>query len=111
MTAIKLIAATTLAFTLLTLGMASTAHANTAEQNQKLEQSFEVECTSATYGNDGKCWVKGTQTGEQSQKIALRKGLKAHKPVDTALDGITLLAAGALVTTGVSAVLLKNRIK
>lgn len=113
MTAIKLIAATTLAFTLLTLGMASTAHAQTAEQNQKLEQEFEVECNSGSYGQNTTCKVKGSQTGEQYQKISgrLRDGVMYHKPVDTALDSVTLLAAGALITAGVSAAVIKNKIK
>ncbi len=110
MNTIKYVAATSLALGLLTLGMVSPVFANTAEQNQKLEQEFEVQCNSGAYGQTSTCKVLGKQFGEQSQKIALRDGIKPHKVVDTALDFQSMAAVGAVVSTGVGAAILKRKV-
>jgi len=109
MNVFKYIAATALALVLLT-GIASPALANTAEQKQKLEQEFEVQCNSGSYGQTSTCKVLGKQFGEQSQKIALRQGIKPHKVADTALDFQTMTAIGAIVSTGIGAAVLKRKV-
>lgn len=108
----KYLIALSLAFGLLTIAMPTTVFAanDSAEQRQKLEQKFEVECTAGNYGNNT-CKVLGVQTGEQYQKIALRNGIKPHKPADTALDLPALIALGGIATTGAGALYLRNKLK
>jgi len=107
MSIFKYIAAATLALSILTLGMVTQAQANTTEQNQKLEQEFEVECSSGSYDQKTTCKVKGTQTGEQTQRTIRR--ITYHKPVDTALDFPTLVGLGSILTVGTVALVIKAR--
>lgn len=109
MTLIKYLTATTLALALLMAAMPTIANAQTAEQKQELEQSYEVECTTANYGQ-GTCKVKGVQTGKQYQRIAIAsRSAMYHKPADTAVDTATMAALGAVLTTGVTAAIIKRK--
>ncbi|MBP9820025.1 hypothetical protein KBC79_04815 [Candidatus Woesebacteria bacterium] len=83
------------------------------EQEQKLNQTLEIECEVGAYGQTSKCTAKGEQSGEQKQKIVFKNGTvlgKVHVPVDTALDYQTMGAALVTMGTGASAVMLKRKI-
>lgn len=109
----RLITASTLALALMVGIFTSPAFAETSvEQNQKLEQELEVECTAGAYGQDSTCKAYGKQVGEQSQKVlgVFREDgsfVKIHKPVDTGLDSPTLAGVTGIVLTGSAAAYLK----
>jgi len=105
----KLILATTIASGLLVGAMPTTALANSAEQNQKLEQEFEVECTTGSYGQNSTCKAKGKQTGEQHQEFTLRNGkmIQKHKVLDTGLDTMSMATVTGVFATGAAAMVVK----
>lgn len=112
MTVIRYITATSLALALMATVFVSPVLAETtAEQNQKLEQEVEVECSVTGYG-ESKCKARGKQTGEQSQKIlgVFRQDgtfVPTHKTVNTGLDNYSLALVSGTVIAGSAAAYLK----
>ena len=92
----KLILATTIASGLLVGAMPTTALADTAEQNQKLQQEIEFECTTGSYGQNSTCKATASQSGEQRQRI--------YTVTMATVSGILAVGATALV------VKIKNRV-
>lgn len=91
----------------------SPVFANQAEQSQKLDQEFEVECkSSGTYGQDTNCKVTGKQSGEQKQRIQIlgvtHDASKIGAGLDTQMAAIFGLFMIAGLTSGV--LLVKNKI-
>jgi len=98
MKAVKFIIALALAAGLLITVFVNQAMADTAEQSQHLNQTYDVTCNTSGYGQSS-CHVLGTQTADQSQKIVLRAGVKpVGKLADTGLD--TAMTAGSVLTVG-----------
>ncbi len=108
----KLILATTIASGLLVGAMPTTALADTAEQNQKLQQEIEFECTTGSYGQNSTCKATASQSGEQRQRIYTRDGVKFHKVLDTGLDTVTMATVSGILAVGATALVvkIKNRV-
>jgi hypothetical protein len=105
---LKLITAITLAATLMVVAMPTMASAETLEQNQKLEQELEIECTSGAYGQNTTCKAKGKQNGEQKQKMegsfnSRGQYIRRHKVANTGLDTMTLTAVAGTLIVGSTA--------
>jgi len=84
----------------------------TAEQEQKLNQEIEIECTTGSYGQNSTCKATASQSGEQRQRIlgVFRKDGKfvpVHKPVDTGLDTATMAMVSGTLIAGSTAAFLK----
>ena len=109
----KLVIALTLAVALLVIAMPTTVSAEEDKQTQtqKLEQSYEVECTTGSYGQST-CKVKGTNTGEQTQTQYIRRAdgriIRVHKPVNTGVPA-ALIGGSAIVSVVGAGVLLAKR--
>ncbi len=110
----KLITSSILSTGLL-LSSVSSVFAQVASQEQQLDQNVKVNCTTGAYGQSSTCTAEGTQSGSQSQYLALDKTRKlicrkdgscmyAHDTVNAGVDPLTLLASGltsvGLMTAG-----------
>jgi len=76
------------------------------EQSQA--QKLKIECTTGSYGQSSTCKAEGEQ--KQAQKIVYRNGKFYHKPVDTALDTQTAVAASGIMVIGLAAYLANKRV-
>ncbi len=98
------------------LASASGVGAQTAAQNQQLDQTIKVNCTTGAYGQSSSCSAEGTQSGSQSQYLSLDNTRRrvcrqdgscmyVHDPINAGVDPLTLLASGltsvGLLTAGV----------
>lgn len=105
----KLAAAVTLSAIVLGYAFPTEAFAQTVEQNQELNQTVRVNCTSTgAYGQNINCNAEGTQRGIQHQRIngvdcviIKNKCIPTHKPVDASVTPMTL--AGIITAAAASA--------
>jgi hypothetical protein len=81
-----------------------TVNAQSASQEQELEQSSTVECvTTGAYGQGQTCNVTTNQRGRQRQEIVFNRNgqvLAAHQVANTALDAQTMALVAGLATLG-----------
>ena len=96
--------------------------AQTVEQNQELNQTVRVNCTtSGSYGQDTACSAEGTQIGKQSQKLVLDgvtyivradgSRVRYHKPANTSVNTLTIsgMIAAAVTTAGAGLLITKKK--
>jgi hypothetical protein len=116
----KLISATTLSAALM-LAMATTAGAQTVQQNQNTNTNTDVrvECTSGSYGQNLNCTVdaEANASGSQSQYVNLNgrrvvyradgTPVYVHDVVNTALDTNTMMVALSTLVTGAAGAVIK----
>jgi len=112
---LKIITATTIAFALMLSVMPYSVQAETAEQNQTVNHEVELKCeNTGSYGQNTTCVSTDKFKTEQRQRILgtlSKRGLVAHKSVNTALDTSTTLMAGAVILAGTAAAVAKFKNK
>jgi len=94
----------------------------TVDQNQELNQSVKVNCTTTgSYGQSTSCSAEGTQNGKQSQTVTVDgvqyfvrtdgSYVQYHRPVNTSVDGMTLagLIGTAVTSAGAGFLVIKKR--
>lgn len=117
----KLAAAVTLSAVVLS-GFTTQVGAQTVEQNQELNQTVKVNCTtSGSYGQNTNCTAEGSQTGKQNQKVVIDgvtyivradgSKVRYHKPANTSVSTLALsgMIAAALTTAGAGIVIAKRK--
>lgn len=117
----KLAAAVTLSAVVLS-GFTTQVGAQTVEQNQELNQTVRVECTTTgSYGQNTNCTAEGTQTGKQNQTVTIDgvtyivradgSRVRYHKPANTSVSSLALggMIAAAVTTAGAGIVISKRK--
>jgi hypothetical protein len=99
----------------------TTVSAQTVTQEQELNQSVRVNCTTGAYGQNTTCTAEGSQNGRQSQTVVIDgvryfvrndgTRIRVHAPVNTSVDTVTMtgLIATAVSVAGAGLLTLKKR--
>lgn len=110
----KLVIALTLAICLMLMAMPTRVSADDGKQTQeqKLEQTVQVECTTGTYGSNN-CKLTASQSAEQRQEQYLRLAngriVRVHKPVNTGIPAIVMAGSVVIATASTITLLAKRR--
>jgi len=116
----KITAALTLSAVLFS-SFATVVSADTVKQEQELNQTVKVNCTTGSYGQNTTCTAEGTQNGKQSQTVEINgvkyfvrndgTRVRIHTPVNTSVDGVTIagIVAAAVSTAGAGFLTFKKR--
>jgi hypothetical protein len=96
--------------------------AQTVEQNQELNQTVRVNCTtSGSYNQTTNCTAEGSQTGKQNQRVVLDgvtyivradgSRVRYHKPANTSVNTLTIsgMIAAAVTTAGAGLLITKKK--